>query len=245
MYLGLTNLMRMALEYLYKVSGNYGLAIIALTLVIRVILYPFTWKQTESMEKMKALQPKLKELQEKYKDDQQEYQKRVMELYRVSKVNPLGGCLPLLLQLPFIWALFSALRTYSFAAEPFLWLQNLSKPDPMYILPALAGITTYIQGIMVSTDPSQKVMNFIGPFFMAWITIGLPSGIGIYFVVTNIFSIFQQYITARQLEARKVREGESGTRGDVAADPNWKGSIPKKLRVKGVEIQDEGGRKDR
>ena len=241
--MGLSDLIRAALEFLYRVSGSYGIAIIALTFAIRLVLYPFTWKQTEAMEKMKLLQPKLKQLQEKYKGNQEEYQKRVMELYRENKVNPLGGCLPLLLQLPFIWALFNVLRTYTFAAERFLWLTNLSKPDPFYILPALAGVTTYIQGMMVSTDPSQRMMNLIGPVFMAWITISLPSGIGLYFLATNVFSIVQQYITARQLSARR-REMAGLAEGQALLDPDRKGSIPRRLRTKGARVDDDSGRED-
>jgi len=182
------------LVWLTQVTGSAGLAIILLTILIRGLLYPLTLKQTKSMAAMKELQPKLKEIQEKYKDKPQEYQKRVMELYREAGVNPLGGCLPLLLQFPFLIALFQVLNTYDFAgADPHFLIWELNQPDPLYILPLLSAATTYLQTAMTVTDQSQKGLMIIMPIFIGWISIKFPAGLVLYWVVSNLFSIVQQY----------------------------------------------------
>lgn len=240
--LSLSGGIRWALEFLYGLTRNYGVAIILLTILIRLVLYPFTWKQTKAMEEMKALQPKVKELEAKYKGKPEEYQKRLMELYREHKVNPLGGCLPLLLQLPFIYALFNVLRTFQFTAEKFLWLGNLSKPDPYYILPILAGVTTYIQSKQVQTDASQNVMNLIMPVFMTWISISFPAGIALYFVVTNLFSIGQQYLISRQLARQAPAEVQPvgpGSGADVAIATTG-GAIGGALTKKSESVKNPG-----
>jgi len=190
------------LRFFYDLSGSYGLAIILLTLAIRIILAPLTFSQSKSMEAMKALQPEMQELQERYKDKPEEYQRKVMELYQKHKVNPLGGCLPMLIQLPFLWALFAVLREFDFGTG-FLWLTSLSAPDPLYILPVLSAVTTYLQMVMTSADASQKTMMFIMPAFIGYISINFPAGLVIYWVVSNIFSMAQQYIIAQRMSPQK------------------------------------------
>ncbi|NLJ86543.1 MAG: membrane protein insertase YidC [Firmicutes bacterium] len=190
------------LRFFYDLSGSYGLAIILLTLAIRIILAPLTFSQSKSMEAMKALQPEMQELQERYKDKPEEYQRKVMELYQKHKVNPLGGCLPMLVQLPFLWALFAVLREFDFGTG-FLWLTSLSAPDPLYILPVLSAVTTYLQMVMTSADASQKTMMFIMPAFIGYISINFPAGLVIYWVVSNIFSMAQQYIIAQRMSPQK------------------------------------------
>ncbi len=134
--MALTELITSFVRFLRDITGSDGLAIIAFTVLLRLALYPLTLRQTKSMEEMKLLQPKMQELQEKYGSQSEEYQRRVMELYKTYNINPLGGCLPTLIQLPIIWALFAALRTYPFA-ESFLWIPDLGKTD--WILAILAG----------------------------------------------------------------------------------------------------------
>jgi len=190
------------LRFFYDLSGSYGLAIILLTLAIRIILAPLTFSQSKSMEAMKALQPEMQELQERYKDKPEEYQRKVMELYQKHKVNPLGGCLPMLVQLPFLWALFAVLREFDFGTG-FLWLTSLSAPDPLYILPVLSAVTTYLQMVMTSADAFQKTMMFIMPAFIGYISINFPAGLVIYWVVSNIFSMAQQYIIAQRMSPQK------------------------------------------
>ncbi|NLA58154.1 MAG: membrane protein insertase YidC [Firmicutes bacterium] len=194
--------LRWLLQFFYDVSGSYGLAIILLTIAIRLILAPLTLSQSKSMEAMKALQPEMNALQQKYKDNPEEYQRRVMELYKEHNVNPLSGCLPMLIQLPFLWALFSVLRNFDFGTG-FLWLTSLSEPDPLYILPVLSALTTYTQMIMTSADASQKSMMFIMPIFIGYISISFPAGLVLYWVVSNLFSMGQQYLIARRMSPQE------------------------------------------
>jgi len=191
------------LVWLTKVTGSAGLGIILLTLIIRAALYPLTKKQMQSMVAMRRLQPKLKAL-EKYKSKPEEYQKRLVELYKQEGVNPLGGCLPILIQLPFLFALFHVLRSYGFeGADPNFLIWNLTQKDPYYILPILSGVTTYFQSLITVTDPSQKALLYIMPIFVAWISVGFPSGLVLYWVTSNIFSIGQQYLLMRAIPDAK------------------------------------------
>ncbi len=188
------------MDTFYGLTNSYGIAIILVTIAIRAVLVPLTVGQTKSMAKMKELQPKMAELKEKYKDKPQEYQQKVMDLYKENKVNPMGGCLPVLLQLPVLWALFAVLRDYEFTSG-FLWLTSLSSPDPYYILPILSGATTYLQMIATGTDQSQKAMMMIMPVFIGYISLNFPAGLVLYWVVSNLFSIVQQYVLMRHMSA--------------------------------------------
>ncbi|MGL4910081.1 MAG: YidC/Oxa1 family membrane protein insertase, partial [Cetobacterium sp.] len=152
------------MEFLYKVfeqilifingiTGNFGLAIIGLTILIKIILLPLTLKQDKSMKKMKQIQPLLEEYKEKYGNDKTLLNQKTMELYKEKNVNPAGGCLPLIVQLPILWALFGVLRVERGIVPPesFLWM-NLLQPDPYYILPVLNGIVAFIQQKLTGTD---------------------------------------------------------------------------------------------
>lgn len=226
----LTGIINSIVHFLRDVTGSDGLAIIALTILLRVVTYPLTVKQTRAMEEMKLLQPKVKEIQEKYRSQPEEMQKRVMELYREHKVNPLGGCWPTLIQLPIIWALFTALRSYPFE-QRFLWMPNLGKPD--VILAVLAGVATYLQSVMMSTDPSQKMMNLIMPAFIIWISLSFPAGVTLYWVVTTLLAAVQQWWMGRQV-ARTGLVVETVTR------PR-KGSVPKAVISQPQEAEGESG----
>lgn len=211
----LSDLIRTLLLFFADITGSSGLAIIFLTIVIRVALYPLTLSQTRSMAQMRELQPIQQELQKKYKDNPQEYQKKVMELYQEHKVNPLGGCLPILLQLPVLWALFGVLRTFPLQDAMFLGL-NLAESATesgqwyMYIMPVLSGLTTYAQMALSATaEPSQRMMMFIMPGFLIFISVGFPAGLVLYWVVSNVFSVGQQYVINRQLQIAKQEEGAS------------------------------------
>lgn len=194
--------LRWLLMSFYSVSGSYGLAIILLTIAIRLVLAPLTLSQSKSMEAMKKLQPEMNALQQKYKDNPEEYQRRVLELYKEHKINPLSGCLPMLIQLPFLWALFSVLRNFDFGTG-FLWLASLSDPDPYYVLPVLSGLTTYTQMAMTSAEASQKSMMIIMPIFIGYISISFPAGLVLYWVVSNLFSMVQQYLIARKMSPQE------------------------------------------
>lgn len=189
------------LQFFHSFTNDYGLAIIILTTLIQVVLYPLTASQMKSAADLKKIQPKMKELQDKYKDKPEEMQRRVMELYREHKVNPFGGCLPLLLQLPLLWALFATLQNFPYRGTPaFLWIPSLAKPDPFWILPILSGVTTYAQMAMGPIDPSQRAMLIFMPVFMVWVTGRFAAGLGLYWVVGNVVRIAQQYLMNRQLE---------------------------------------------
>ncbi|MDI6871662.1 MAG: YidC/Oxa1 family membrane protein insertase [Bacillota bacterium] len=188
------------LQFLHSFTGNYGLAIIILTTLVQVALYPLTASQMKVAADLKRINPKLKEIQEKYREKPEELQRRLMELYREHKVNPFGGCLPLLLQLPIIWALFSTLNHFPYRGTPaFLWVPTLAKPDP-WILPVLSGATTYLQMAMGPVDPSQRAMLVFMPLFMVWVTRSFPAGLALYWVVGNVVRIIQQWFMNRQLE---------------------------------------------
>lgn len=176
---------------------NYGIAIILFTLVIKTLLFPVTAKQMKSMNSMKELGPQLKSLQEKYKDNKEAQQKAVAALYKEAGINPLAGCLPMLLQMPILSGMFYALRNYSYVSHPgFLWITNLSNSDHLYILPILAALTTYLSSkqSMPSGDSNQqnKMMMMAMPFFIGYMTLNFPAGLGLYWVVSNLAQILQQ-----------------------------------------------------
>lgn len=190
----LEDILLYALNFFYGYVNNYGVAIIVLTVVIRIVLLPLTIKQMKSVKAMQKIQPELKKLQEKYKNDKEKLQKEMMNFYTENKVNPFGGCLPLLLQMPVFFALFGMLRSNKDLSKAgFLWLNNLSKPDPYFILVVLMVITMYLSQKMITTDPQQEKMMLPMTLFMAFVAFKLPSGVLIYWVTTNIGTMVQQY----------------------------------------------------
>lgn len=194
------------LLWLTSTTGSAGLAIILITLGIRLALYPLTLKQTRSMAAMKELQPKLEALKKKYGNNPQEYQKRMMELYQQEGVNPFGSCLPLLVQFPFLIALYQVLMRADFGgADPNFLIWDLTKPDSLWILPILSALTTYFQTSMTVSDPSQKAMLYIMPVFIGWISLRFPAGLVLYWTVSNLFSIGQQYVLMK--ERQKAQGG--------------------------------------
>lgn len=208
------------LKFIFDLLGDYGYAIIVFTILTKILLLPINIKQTASTKKMNEINPKMKEIQAKYKNDKEKMNEKLMELYKEEKYNPASGCLPALIQLPIIIALFRVLQDptkfvfsaeqYAALAKSFLWLPDLSKPDTMYILPALSALTTYVQTAMVSAkgnaDPNMKTMNIVMPIMIGWITIRFPSGVALYWVVGNIFTIIQQYLMTKPLFGPKGGE---------------------------------------
>lgn len=198
---GAIGILQQILTFFYSMTGslgipNYGVAIILLTLVIKLILYPLTLKQVRGMKAMQELQPKMKELQEKYKGNPEKLNKEMALLYKESGVNPLSGCLPLLVQMPILMGIFYAIRDYQYAQLPsFLWIPDLSQPDHLYILPILSAATTYIQQKQTSADMNQqtKMMMTFMPLFIGYISINFPGGLVLYWVMSNIFQITQQW----------------------------------------------------
>ncbi len=195
------------LNYFYQLTGNYGIAIIIITLVIRALTFPLMAKQMKSTSKMQELQPELKKLQEKYKDDKETLNKKTMELWQKHKVNPAAGCLPLLVQMPVLIAMFrvfhdlNALQTrFDVTIDPNFLGINLQNPDPYYILPVLAGLTTFLQSHLTMSMPegggggAGATMKYFMPFMLLFISINLPAGLPLYFVVGNIFQLITHLI---------------------------------------------------
>ncbi len=216
------------LNYLKELSGSYGWAIILLTIMVRVVFWPVTQKANNSMRKMQKLQPKVAELRTKYKDNPQEMNMKMMELYKAEKVNPLGGCLPILLQLPVFFALYSALdAAVELRQTSFWWITDLSKPDlvgPTIGLPFLGQVGLHplvllMTGLMMlqqkmtpsMADPAQQKIMMMMPVIMLVMLYNLPAGLTLYWTVSQVFSILQmkysQYI-ARLEEAKE--QGPSG-----------------------------------
>lgn len=165
--------------------------------MIRLVLLPLTLKQTKSLAQMKELQPQLDEIKEKYKDNPQELQAKQLKLYQDYKVNPLGGCLPMLVQLPILFAFFQVLRALpeGDAAQFLLW--DLTSPDPYYILPILSVVTQFFITMQTSGDMSKNKMMLIMPLFIGVISISLPAGLVLYWVVGNIFTFTQQALISK------------------------------------------------
>lgn len=211
--------MTLLLNWLYQFTviisiPSYGLAIILLTIVIKMVLYPLSYKQMKSMVAMQRIQPKLKEIQNKWKNkDPKKMQQKVMELYQEHNVNPMAGCLPLLIQMPILIALYRSLFGFPYINEAhasFFWVKSLSNTDPYFILPILAGLTTFLQSKMTTSmaDPTQRTMLYMMPVFIAWISSTIPAGLALYWVVFNLVGGLQQYFVNKQTLA--VKEGASG-----------------------------------
>ncbi|MCT4584725.1 MAG: YidC/Oxa1 family membrane protein insertase [Peptostreptococcaceae bacterium] len=211
----ISNLLGTLLHVIYNLVNNYGIAIILFTVVVRLALLPLTFKQTKSMKEMQVIQPKIKEIQEKYKNNKEVLNQKVMEVYQKHNVNPMAGCLPLLVQFPILIGLFRALRdpakyvfgspeVYASINSNFLWLENLSNPD-LWILPILAAITTYLSSKMMQPklkkgqkqDQTQMMMLYFFPLMMLVWGRSFPAGLTLYWVVGNLFQMTQQFFIGR------------------------------------------------
>jgi YidC/Oxa1 family membrane protein insertase len=185
------------LKFFYKYVHNYGLAIIIITLIIKVLFIPLTHKSYTSMKDMQKLQPKMAELKEKHKNDKEAMNKAMFELYRTHKVNPLGGCLPMLIQFPVFIALYNALMySIELRHSPFMfWIHDLAAKDPYYITPIIMGGTMFIQQRMTPTnmDPVQAKMMMFLPVVFTVMFLNFPAGLVLYWMVNNILTIAQQY----------------------------------------------------
>ena len=202
------------LLWLHGIFGNWGWSIIALTALIRVLLYPLTQKGMVSMQKIKEISPRIKEVQEKYKGDPQRMNAAVMEMYKKHGANPLGGCLPLVLQIPVFFAIYRVLlNAVELQGAPWiLWISDLSRMDHYYILPILMGATMYYQQKITPsnfTDPLQaKIFKFL-PVIFTFFFFTFPAGLVLYWFINNIFSIAQQYLVNKQFEGARIARHEA------------------------------------
>lgn len=192
---------------------NYGVAIILLTVLVKVVFYPLSLKSMRSMKAMQALQPQLNALRSKYKSDPQRFQREQMEMFRKHGVNPMGGCLPMVVQIPIFYALYLTLQySVELQGAPFLlWISDLSKKDPYYVLPILMGISMLIQQKMTPTvgDPRQAQIMLIMPVVFTFMFLEFPTGLVLYWLVNNCLSIGQQYLIDRSAAPRKAIEREA------------------------------------
>ena len=191
------------LKWLYEMFKNWGLAIIVLTIFIRILLLPINISSLRSMKKMQKIQPQLKAIKEKYKEDPQRVNQETMALMKKEKANPLGGCLPMFLQIPVFFAYYSMIgQSIELYKQPFaFWVQDLSYQDPFYVLPIAVGALYFIQMSLTpqtGMDPTQaKMMKFV-PLLFCFFMVTLPSGLTLYFFVNTVFGIGQQYIFQRE-----------------------------------------------
>jgi YidC/Oxa1 family membrane protein insertase len=222
------------LDNLFKAVGNFGVAIILLTLIVRGVMFPIAQRQFASMAAMRALQPKVKALQERHKDDKQKLQTEMLELYKREKVNPLAGCLPIVLQIPVFYALYKVLMlTIEMRHQPFvLWIKDLSAPDPLTpvnlfgyldftpphmlalgVLPILLGITMYIQFKLnpAQMDPVQQQVFSIMPWVFMFIMAPFAAGLQLYWTVSNLLAIAQQKWLYSRYPALKNAPGTATT----------------------------------
>lgn len=228
----------MLLKLIFDFVRDYGLSIVIFTILTKILLLPINIKQTESTKRMNELNPKIKEIQEKYKNDKEKMNQKLIELYKEHNYNPASGCLPALIQMPILFALFYVIQNpvkyvfrdanvYAGIAKNFLWLTDLGKPEMqatlikvagfgLPILAILSAVTTYYQMKMISpgkaktekgkadsVQQTQSMMTNIMPIMFGWITLSVPSGLALYWVVGNIFTIIQQYFMMKPSAEKK------------------------------------------
>nr|NIQ94142.1 membrane protein insertase YidC [Desulfuromonadales bacterium]NIR34407.1 membrane protein insertase YidC [Desulfuromonadales bacterium]NIS40440.1 membrane protein insertase YidC [Desulfuromonadales bacterium] len=190
------------LKFIHGYLGNYGLAIILLTVIIKALFWPLTQKSYTSMKAMQKLQPQMQKIREKFKNDRERLNRELMELYKENRVNPLGGCLPMLVQIPVFIALYKVLLfSIELRHAPFaFWLTDLSAKDPYYITPILMGATMFLQQKMTPTtmDPTQAKIFMIMPVVFTFIFLNFPSGLVIYWLINNVLTIGQQVMINRK-----------------------------------------------
>ena len=217
-----------------------------LTILVNIITFPLTKKQIESSKKLQEIQPELKKLQDKYKNDKEAYNRVTMEFMQKNKVNPLGGCLPLLIQFPIMIAVFTLLREPAQIIDAveamgktfnpnFLWL-DLTKQDPYYILPLMAAAATFFHQRMVITDPRQKTMLYVFPVMIAAISFKFPAGLVLYWFTNSLFSVGNQFLIIGKDKKVNFKEDEEdqGIREHQKEQDGKQGDTPgkkKKIRT--------------
>lgn len=221
------DLISKVIDALYQVTvaigfPSYALAIILISILLKIILYPLMQKQMKSTMNMQEVQPKLEYLQKKYKNNPEKMNEEVMKLYKEYNINPMAGCLPLLIQMPILIGLFGALRQYNFDPiehATFFWIPNLAEKDPLFILPILVALTMFLQQkISMATtpqaaeNPTMKTMLYVMPAMMLFVCWSMPSGLCLYWAFFSILSIVQQFFMNKQkrkeMAARAAREAE-------------------------------------
>lgn len=214
------NLIVVILLWMHEtLSLEYGWVLVLFGLAVRVLLWPLNQKAMRSSIAMQAIQPEMKALQERHKNDPQKLQQEMMKLYKEHQVNPLGGCLPLLIPMPVLFALFFVFReTIEFRGVPFLWLPDLSRADPYYIIPIVMGVSMYaltkIGQRGVPPNPQAKMMIYFMPAFMTFIFLRLSAGLNLYYAVSNIASLPQQWLISQErMKRRSANQKKADPKG--------------------------------
>ena len=231
--------------FIHSFIPSWGLVIIIFALLMKIVLNPLTKTQMNSMKKMSQLNPKITSIREKYKDDPVKANQQIMKLYKEEKINPAGGCLPMLLQLPILYALFGVFNsTIELRNESFLWIKDLSSPDVIMNLPftiplfgisqvsglALAmGVTMFIQQKMTITDPKQKAMVYIMPVMLTLLFFSFPAGLNLYYFMFNLFSIAQQWWTNKKTPKTEVEVVTANTNTN-GKNNSLKKNLPSKVK---------------
>jgi YidC/Oxa1 family membrane protein insertase len=193
------------MTYIQRVVHNWGVSIILLTLLVKLVFFPLSAASYKSMARMKKMQPRMKTLKERFGDDKQKFQQAMMEIYKKEKINPLGGCLPIVIQIPVFIALYWVLlESVELRQAPFaLWINDLSLPDPFYVLPILMGASMFGQQLLNPTpmDPMQQKVMMALPVVFTVFFLWFPSGLVLYWLVNNVLSIAQQWLITRKIQA--------------------------------------------
>lgn len=190
------------MNFFHDYMPNYGIAILLVTLIVRIVLYPLTYTSYVSMARLKELAPKMKQIQEKYKDNRDKLNRELMRMYKENKVNPAGGCLPILLQIPVFIAFYRMLQyAIELRGAPFLWIYDLAEKDPYYVLPILMGVSMLIQQKITPTpDPQQAKIGMIMTVAFTFLFLAFPSGLNLYWFASTVLGIVQQKMIERKMK---------------------------------------------
>lgn len=231
------------LRTINEVTHNYGVTIILLTVGIKLLFVPLQYKSYKSMKEMQLIQPKVVALQSKYKDDRERLNRELIKLYRDHKVNPVGGCLPMVLQMPVFVALFNILyMTIDLRQAPFiLWVTDLSVQDPYYVLPIIMGVSMVVQQKIMPTtmDPTQAKIMLLMPAFMTILFVTFPAGLVLYWLTNNVLTITQQFVTDRYVYKQPTFSTSFEPASNGSGDDSQKSS-GKRKKDKGVEKVETG-----
>ncbi len=234
--------------FLHGYIPNYGLVLIVFSILVKVVVFPLTRKSYESMHAMQELTPRMQEIREKYKDDPEKMNKKIMNLYKENKVNPLGGCFPLLLQMPVFWALFIVFRTtIELRGAPFvLWINDLSMADPYMVLPGLMSLTMLLQQRAQLKNPQQRTMALLMPIMFFFLFKSFPAGLVLYWTLFNILSIVQTELVHKRPAAAETAGTGTGRSGKGSANGRTPVQSGRGQKAgKGGPVQKPGGRKKR
>ncbi len=227
------------LRFIYDYTGNYGVTIILLTVGIKLLFVPLQYKSYKSMKDMQGVQPKVVAMQAKYKDDRERLNRELIKLYRDHKVNPVGGCLPMLLQMPVFVALFNILyMTIDLRQAPFvLWITDLSVQDPYYVLPVIMGVSMVVQQKIMPTtmDPTQAKIMLLMPAFLTLLFLTFPAGLVLYWLTNNVLTILQQFVTDRYVFKKPTFMSASEGTAAVASPVDGEKQAGKRKKDKVVQ----------